>query len=91
MKYDFLIIATGTQTRPDETPGLLGEQWRKSVFDFYTIEGAVFAGNELLYRRISDGRSEAETNRASAEAAGSVKNTVWVSKPTLSVSLLKTQ
>ena len=41
LKYDFLIIATGTQTRPDETPGLLGEQWRKSVFDFYTVEGAV--------------------------------------------------
>jgi sulfide:quinone oxidoreductase len=41
MKYDFLIIATGTQTRPDETPGLLGEQWRKSIFDFYTVEGAV--------------------------------------------------
>jgi len=41
MKYDFLIIATGTQTRPDETPGLTGEQWRKSIFDFYTVEGAV--------------------------------------------------
>ena len=41
MNYDFLIIATGTQTRPDETPGLLGEQWRKSIFDFYTVEGAV--------------------------------------------------
>ena len=41
LKYDFLIIATGTQTRPDETPGLTGEQWRKSIFDFYTVEGAV--------------------------------------------------
>ncbi len=41
LKYDFLIIATGTQTRPDETPGLQGEEWRKSIFDFYTIEGAV--------------------------------------------------
>lgn len=41
LKYDFLIIATGTQTRPDETPGLLGPEWRKSIFDFYTIEGAV--------------------------------------------------
>ncbi len=41
MKYDFLIIATGTQTRPDETPGLTGELWRKSIFDFYTVEGAV--------------------------------------------------
>ncbi len=39
--YDFLIIATGTETRPDETPGLKGELWYKNVFDFYTIEGAV--------------------------------------------------
>ncbi len=41
LKYDYLIIATGTQTRPDETPGLLGKEWRKSIFDFYTVEGAV--------------------------------------------------
>lgn len=40
LNYDFLIIATGTQTRPDETPGLLGEHWYKTIFDFYTIEGA---------------------------------------------------
>lgn len=39
--YDFLIIATGTETRPDETPGLKGELWYKNIFDFYTIEGAV--------------------------------------------------
>ncbi len=39
--YDFLIIATGAETKPDETPGLKGELWYKNVFDFYTIEGAV--------------------------------------------------
>lgn len=39
--YDFLIIATGTETKPEETPGLKGELWYKNVFDFYTIEGAV--------------------------------------------------
>jgi sulfide:quinone oxidoreductase len=38
--YDVLIIATGTRIRPDETPGLKGEEWHKSIFDFYTIEGA---------------------------------------------------
>jgi len=38
--YDILIIATGTRIRPDETPGLKGEEWYKSIFDFYTIEGA---------------------------------------------------
>lgn len=41
LQYDFLIIATGTQTRPEETPGLKDKLWYKSIFDFYTIEGAV--------------------------------------------------
>ncbi len=41
LQYDFLIIATGTQIKPDETPGLKGERWQKEIFDFYTIEGAV--------------------------------------------------
>jgi sulfide:quinone oxidoreductase len=43
--YDLLIIATGTQIRPDETPGLMGENWYKSIFDFYTIEGATALRN----------------------------------------------
>jgi sulfide:quinone oxidoreductase len=38
--YDILIIATGTRIIPEETPGLKGELWHKSIFDFYTIEGA---------------------------------------------------
>ncbi len=41
LNYDFLIIATGTQTRPEETPGLKEQLWYKEIFDFYTIEGAV--------------------------------------------------
>ncbi|HRZ76222.1 MAG TPA: FAD/NAD(P)-binding oxidoreductase [Bacteroidales bacterium] len=41
LQYDFLIIATGTQTRPDQTPGLKDALWYKEIFDFYTIEGAV--------------------------------------------------
>ena len=41
LAYDFLIIATGTQTRPDETPGLKEAGWYRNIFDFYTIEGAV--------------------------------------------------
>jgi sulfide:quinone oxidoreductase len=41
LKYDFLIIATGTRTVPAETPGLLGPLWHKDIFDFYTIEGAI--------------------------------------------------
>lgn len=41
LQYDFLIIATGTQIRPDETPGLKEELWHKNIFDFYTLEGAL--------------------------------------------------
>ena len=41
LQYDYMILATGTETRPDETPGLKDKLWYKSIFDFYTIEGAV--------------------------------------------------
>jgi len=38
--YDFLVIATGVSPRPDQTPGMLGGEWRRSIFDFYTLDGA---------------------------------------------------
>ena len=41
INYDFLIIATGAHTHPEETPGIKENGWHKDVFDFYTIEGAV--------------------------------------------------
>ena len=41
LQYDILIIATGTQTRPDQTPGLKESLWYNKIFDFYTIEGAL--------------------------------------------------
>ncbi len=47
LSYDFLIIATGTSPRPDETPGMLGPEWHKSIFDFYTIDGAVNLARKL--------------------------------------------
>lgn len=40
LEYDYLVIATGTHARPDQTPGMLGPHWRSSVHDFYTLEGA---------------------------------------------------
>ncbi len=40
LAYDYLVIATGTSPRPDQTPGMLGEEWRRSIFDFYSFEGA---------------------------------------------------
>ena len=41
LNYDFLIVATGTKTNPDETPGLKDKLWYKEIFDFYTIDGAL--------------------------------------------------
>lgn len=41
LNYDFLIIATGTKTFPEETQGLKDKLWYKEIFDFYTVEGAV--------------------------------------------------
>lgn len=40
LDYDQLVIATGTTPRPDQTPGMDGAEWRKSIFDFYTLDGA---------------------------------------------------
>jgi len=39
--YDFLIVATGSEIRPDEVKGMTGKLWRKSIFDFYTLDGAI--------------------------------------------------
>ncbi|HOP03111.1 MAG TPA: FAD/NAD(P)-binding oxidoreductase [Tenuifilaceae bacterium] len=47
LNYDFLIVASGTHISPDETPGLKGKEWRKSIFDFYTPDGAVALQNFL--------------------------------------------
>ena len=38
--YDYLIIATGAKIVPSQTEGMKNGQWHKSIFDFYTIEGA---------------------------------------------------
>ena len=41
LKYDYLVIATGSRIVPEETPGLKDGLWHKNIFDFYTIEGAL--------------------------------------------------
>lgn len=41
LTYNYLIVATGAKINPEETEGLAGELWQKSIFDFYTVEGAV--------------------------------------------------
>lgn len=41
IEYDQLVIATGIQIQPQEIKGLQGPGWRKNIFDFYTLEGAI--------------------------------------------------
>jgi sulfide:quinone oxidoreductase len=45
--YDYLVIATGTSPRPDQTPGMDEGEWRDSVHEFYTYEGAVALAEKL--------------------------------------------
>ena len=48
LSYDYLIIATGTSPRPDQTPGMDDEAvWRDSVHEFYTFEGAMALRDKL--------------------------------------------
>jgi sulfide:quinone oxidoreductase len=47
LDYDYLVIATGTSPRPDQTPGMLGPEWHGSVGEFYTFEGALSLRDRL--------------------------------------------
>jgi sulfide:quinone oxidoreductase len=47
LSYDFLVVATGTVTHPEETPGLREDEWYKTIYDFYTIEGAIALAKHL--------------------------------------------
>jgi sulfide:quinone oxidoreductase len=40
LSYDFLVIATGADIYPEETPGLAEHEWGKSIHTFYSFEGA---------------------------------------------------
>ena len=39
ISYDYMVVSTGSEIRPDETPGML-DGWHKNIFDFYTPKGA---------------------------------------------------
>lgn len=47
LKYDILIIATGTKIAPGEVKGMLGDYWHKTIFDFYTYEGSLALRDKL--------------------------------------------
>ena len=46
LPYDFLIVATGAEIAPGETPGML-DGWRDTIFDFYTADGAAALAEKL--------------------------------------------
>lgn len=54
LAYDILIIATGSIIDPRETEGMLSREWHKSIFDFYTFEGALALRNKL--RNFKEGK-----------------------------------
>ena len=45
--YDQLIIATGVEPRPDQTPGMDGVGWRDSIHEFFTYEGSLALSKKL--------------------------------------------
>jgi sulfide:quinone oxidoreductase len=47
LKYDYLVIASGTTPRPDQTPGMDGPGFRDTIHEFYTFEGATALGEKL--------------------------------------------
>lgn len=47
LAYDYLVIATGTTPRPDETPGMDGPGFRDTIHEFYTFEGSCALADKL--------------------------------------------
>ena len=47
LSYDYLIVTTGSRIVPEETPGLKEDHWHKTIFDFYTPDGAVALAKHL--------------------------------------------
>ncbi len=47
LSYDVLIIATGADIHPEETPGLAEHEWGKSIHTFYSMQGALDLAKKL--------------------------------------------
>jgi len=47
LRYDCLIVATGTDIHPEQIEGMADEEWGRSKFDFYTPKGAERLGQFL--------------------------------------------
>lgn len=49
LPYDFLVIATGNDIYPAETPGFAEHEWGKSIHSFYTMDTA-----EALFKSLQN-------------------------------------
>lgn len=47
LRYDVLVVATGAQLMPEETEGLSGRGWGRSVHTFYDLPGATALADAL--------------------------------------------
>jgi sulfide:quinone oxidoreductase len=47
LTYDYLIIATGSDIHPEETPGLAEAEWGKSIHTFYSLKGTTALAQKL--------------------------------------------
>jgi sulfide:quinone oxidoreductase len=47
LRYDVLVVATGARLVPEETEGLTGPGWGRSVHTFYDLAGAVALADAL--------------------------------------------
>lgn len=47
LSYDFLVIATGADIHPEETPGLAEHEWGKSIHTFYSFDGSSALAEKL--------------------------------------------
>lgn len=47
LSYDYLVIATGADIHPEETPGLAEHEWGKSIQTFYSFDGALALTEKL--------------------------------------------
>ena len=47
LAYDYLVIATGADIHPEETPGLAEDEWGRSIHTFYTHTGAMALAEKL--------------------------------------------
>jgi sulfide:quinone oxidoreductase len=47
LDYDFLVVATGADIHPEETPGLGEDEWGKSIHTFYSLAGSLALAEKL--------------------------------------------